>query len=112
MAFSRIACCALVALLCSVCAAAAQAAPVLVIGKDGRAREHRHSLTPATTFPPVRAIPPASRELAMVAKAKRTVPGELKRLRDAGQIDDATYGERLAAFNDARAKVKKLTGRR
>ena len=112
MAFSRIACCVLVALLCSVCAAAAQAAPVLVIGKDGRVREHRHSLTPATTFPPVRAIRPASRDLARVASAKRTVPGELKRLRDAGQIDDATYGERLAAFNDARAKVKKLTGRR
>ena len=54
MAFPRTACCILVALLFSLCAATAQAAPVLVIGKDGRVHEHRHSLAPATTFPPVR----------------------------------------------------------
>jgi hypothetical protein len=109
MAFPRIVCCVLVGVLCGVCAASAEAAPVLVIGKDGRVREHRHSLAPATTFPPVRAV---RAPRAFAAASKRTVPSELARLRDSGQIDDATYAERLAAFNDARKKVKKLTGRR
>src|SRR6185503_8482180 len=112
MAFRRTVCCALVALLCSVCAAAtAQAAPVLVLGKDGRARVHAHSLAPSETFPAVRSIR-ATPTLARTAAAKRTVKGELARLRATGQIDDATYAERRAAFDDAKRTVKRLTGRR
>ena len=113
MAFPRIACCALVAIVCSICAATAQAAPVLVIGKDGRVREHRHSLAPATTFPPVRSIPNTPRRrLASAAARKRTVPGELKTLLASGQIDDAAYAERRAAYDDAVGTLKTLTGTR
>jgi hypothetical protein len=114
MAFPRTACCVLVAVLCSVCAATAQAAPTLIIGKDGRVREHRHSLAPATTFPPVRnaADNDRSRTLARAAAKRRTVPGELKKLLAAGQIDDAAYAERRTAYDDALRTVKRLKGTR
>jgi hypothetical protein len=112
MAFPRIACCGLVAALCSVCATTAQASSVLVIGKDGKVREHRHSLAPSATFPPVRAIRQAKQAPLARLAASRTVPGELARLRDSGQIDDTTYAERRAAFADARRTVKRLKGTR
>jgi hypothetical protein len=114
MAFPRIACCALIAVLCGVCAATAQAAPVLVIGKDGKVREHRHSLAPATTFPPVRAVRAQQRRqpLASASRSKRTVRGELKKMLAAGQIDQATYAERRSVFDDAKRTVRKLKGTR
>src|SRR5215211_4026390 len=104
MAFPRIACCALIAVLFGVCTATAGAAPVLVIGKHGKVREHRHSLAPATTFPPVRAVRRRERRqpLASAARSKRTVRGELKKMLAAGQLDQATYAERRAAFDDAK----------
>ena len=115
MAFPRIACCALVAVLFGVCTATASAAPVLVIGKDGKVREHRHSLAPADTFPPVRAVRAQrvpSRSPASAARSKRTVRGELKRMLAAGQLDQAAYAERRTAFDDAKRTVRKLKGRR
>src|SRR4051794_13126988 len=112
MAFRRTTCCSLVALLCSLCAAtAAQAAPVLVLGKDGRARVHAHSLSPSETFPAVRTIR-AGRTAARAAAAKRSVRGELERLLASGQIDQPTYAERRAALDDAKRTAKRLTGRR
>src|SRR5215212_7822983 len=113
MAFPRTACCVLVAVLCSVCAASAQAAPVLVIGKDGRVHEHRHSLAPAETFPPVRtAADEPTRTLARAAASRPTVAGELGKLLASGQVDAATYAQRRAAYDDARRTVKKLKGTR
>ncbi len=40
------------------------------------------------------------------------MPGELKKLRDAGAIDAATYAERRSAYDDAKRTVKRLSGRR
>ena len=54
----------------------------------------------------------ARRRVATLAQARKTVPGELKRLLAAGAIDDATYAERRAAYDDAKRTVKKLSGRR
>jgi hypothetical protein len=116
MAIPRIACCALIAVLFGVCTATAGAAPVLVIGKDGKVREHRHSLAPATTFPPVRAVRAGALQrraaLASAAGSKRTVRGELKKMLAAGQLDQASYAERRSAFDDAKRIVRKLKGRR
>ena len=43
---------------------------------------------------------------------KRTVGRELERLHAAGALDDAGYAERLAAWKDARASLRRLEGRR
>jgi len=81
---------------------------------DGSVVRHRHSPTPAETFPAVRSAADQRRSgrVATLAQARRTVPGELKRLLAAGAIDDATYAERRAAYDDAKRTVKKLSGRR
>src|SRR4051812_47582180 len=114
MAFPRIACCALVALLCSLFASAAQAAPVLVMDKDGHVRSHAHSLAPASTFPAPRRAATAARPRAGVAASRRAkaVPEALAALRDAGAIDDTAYAGRLAAYDDAMKTVKRLSGTR
>jgi D-glucuronyl C5-epimerase C-terminus len=92
----------------------AAAAPVLVMREDGSVVRHRHSLTPAETFPPVRSAADQrrSKPAATLSQRRRTVPGELKRLLAAGAIDDATYAERHAAYDDAKRTVKSLRGRR
>jgi hypothetical protein len=106
----RILCCVIVAVLCSLAAPAAQAAPVLVLGKDGRARLHRHSLAPAVSLPrPGRAEP--ARELT-ARRRQRTVIRELKRLLAAGAIDQPTYTARRASYAQAKKAAKKLKGRR
>ena len=114
MPFQRIGCCLAVALACSLCTAAqAGAAPLLVLGDDGRARVHRGSLAPAATFPEVRRVRARTPVRAFAAKRpKRTVARELARLRDAGALDDAAYAERRAAFADARRAVRRLAGTR
>ena len=53
-----------------------------------------------------------SEPTATLAAKRRTVIGELDRLRAAGAIDDATYAERRAAYEDAKRTVKKLSGAR
>ena len=80
---------------------------MLVIGKDGRVREHRQSLAPASTFPAVRAARPVARPAT-----RRTVAGELTKLLAAGQIDAATYAARRAAYDSAKRTVKRLRGTR
>jgi hypothetical protein len=114
MAFPRTTCCLLVAVALGLMAASAQAAPVLVLGKDGEVRRHVHSLAPATTFPARRAarVRRASTPRASAARQKRTVKGELKAMYAAGAIDGATYAERRRAFQDARRTVKRLKGTR
>ena len=81
---------------------------------DGSVVRHRHSLAPAKTFPAVRSAADQRRSarVATLAQTRRTVPGELKRLLAAGAIDDATYAERRAAYDDAKRTVKRLSGRR
>ena len=81
---------------------------------DGSVVRHRHSLAPAETFPPVRSAADQGRSkpVATLSRTRRTVPGELKRLRAAGAIDDATYAERRAAYDDAKRTVRRLSGRR
>jgi hypothetical protein len=104
----RIACCVIVAVLCSLATPAAEAAPVLVLGKDGRARVHRHSLAPAVSLPrPAR--DGTSRELAR-RKRQRTVIGSLKKLLASGAIDQPTYDARRASYEQAKAAAKKLKG--
>jgi hypothetical protein len=97
---------------CTLCApAAAHAAPVLVMGKDGRVDRHAHSLAPATTFPQVRRVRTRTTVAAASAR-KRTVARVLGDLRASGAIDDVAYAERRAAYDDAKARLKKLKGAR
>ena len=81
---------------------------------DGSVVRHRHSLAPAETFPAVRSAADQRRSarVATLSQTRRTLPGELKRLLAAGAIDDATYAERRAAYDDAKRTVKRLSGRR
>ena len=107
--------CLFVGLACTLCTAVpAAAAPVLVMREDGSVVRHRHSLAPAETFPAVRSAADQRRPApaATLSQKRRTVPGELKKLRAAGAIDDAAYAERRAAYDDARRTVKRLSGRR
>ena len=81
---------------------------------DGSVVRHRHSLAPAETFPAVRSAADQRRSerVATLSQTRRTLPGELKKLLAAGAIDDATYAERRAAYDDAKRTVKRLSGRR
>jgi D-glucuronyl C5-epimerase C-terminus len=90
----------------------ARATPVLVMGKHGDVRIHRHSLAPASTFPPVSRSRAARPVAAAAARHTRTVPRELARLLASGQIDQPTYDERLAAYQDAKRTVRRLKGTR
>ncbi|MEA2312051.1 MAG: hypothetical protein QOE28_2019 [Solirubrobacteraceae bacterium] len=112
MTFLRIAGCGLACVLAVVCAQTAQAAPVLVMGTDGHVRLHRHSLAPAETFPSPRSAGRARTATAHLSRSGPTVPGALKSLLASGAIDDATYGERRSAYDDAKQTLKKLSGRR
>jgi D-glucuronyl C5-epimerase C-terminus len=106
----RIACCVIVAVLCSLAASPAEAAPVLVLGKDGRARVHRHSLAPAVSLPrPPRSAAP--RELTR-RKRQKTVIGALKAMLASGAIDQPTYDARRASYDQAKRAVKSLKGTR
>jgi hypothetical protein len=82
--------------------------------EDGSVVRHRHSLAPAVTFPAVRSAPDRRRAAptATLAAKRRTVVGELKRLRSAGAIDSATYAERRSAYEDAKRTVRRLKGTR
>jgi len=115
MPFRTVFRCVFVALACMLCTAVpAAAAPVLVMREDGSVVPHGRSLAPAETFPPVRssADQRRSQAVATLAAKRKTVPGELEKLRAAGAIDDTAYAERRAAYDDAKRTVKKLSGRR
>ena len=116
MPFPRLARCLLVALACTLCTAStAVAAPVLVMREDGSVVRHPHSLAPAATFPAVRSAADqrrSERPTATLSAKRRTVVGELERLRAAAAIDDVAYAERRAAYEDAKRTVKQLRGTR
>lgn len=114
----RLICAALAALL--IWAAPAAAAPVTVLGADGRARTVRDPAVEAFHLLPARRAThrserrrtagPAPR--AGIAARKRTVVRELRRLLSAGAIDQAEYDERRRAYTSAKSLVRRLSGRR
>ncbi len=96
----------------------AVAAPVLVLGHDGRAtaRNDPYVTGPAITPAPARAArrPPVTSAAAIKgrAAAARTVYSELARLRRTGAIDAATYGSDTASYRAALTEEKHLSGTR
>jgi hypothetical protein len=91
---------AVLAVLAALAAAAsAAAAPATPAAGD-----------PQLVLPP----PPASAPVATAraAAAKKTVAGELRRLRDEGLIAPEQYDDVAAKWSQARSSLRKLTGRR
>ncbi len=100
-----------------VCAAPAAAEDVLVLGKDGRVHGREDSFLRETDLATPRAGALAARSsrgrvVAGVAarKKKRTVIGELKRLRDAGSITPEDYALRRAVYEDVKRGTRRLSG--
>ena len=107
MPVTRTLCLALLALL--LCAAPAAADDVLVLGKDGKVRaRHDRALPAAEMRAPRRAVATA----AARKKKRRTVIGELKRLRDGGLITPEDYAARRAVYDDVRRSTRRLSGLR
>jgi hypothetical protein len=108
MEVMRIACCLCVAVVCSLIAPAGAAADdVLVLGRDGSVRPREDRALPAATMKAPRT--PATATAARKAK-RRTVTGELERLRSRGAITPEDYAARRAAYLDARRRAKALDG--
>ncbi len=105
MPVARTICLALLAAL--VCAAPAAADDVLVLGKDGQvtAKNDRFLRDNELKAPRTRAVAGAA-----VKKKKRTVIGELKRLRDAGAITPEDYALRRAVYEDVKRRTRRLSG--
>jgi D-glucuronyl C5-epimerase C-terminus len=102
----RLACLTLIAVL--ACAAPAAADEVLVLGKDGRVRERDDRYLKATLLPR-----PRGGAVATTAQRKRrTVAGELRRLRDQGRISPEDYVTRRAVYQDAKRRARRLSGTR
>src|SRR3954467_11551771 len=109
MAIWRSARCLCIALLAALAGtASAQAAPVLVLGKDGHVRVHQDPLGPQAGPTAAHHSTRPPRALAAAARRK-TVIGELKRLLAAGAIDLPTYQARRASYEDAQRVVRKLS---
>ena len=94
-------------LVALIAAVPASADDVLVLGKDGRVRERDDRFLTATTMPRPRGAVVAT---ARMAKKRRTVTGELKRLRDRGLITPEDYAARRAAYQDATRRTRSLSG--
>ena len=105
MPVARTICLALLAAL--VCAAPAAADDVLVMGKDGQVRAKNDRF-----LRPSEMRQPRARVVARTAakKKKRTVIGELKRLRDAGAITPEDYAVRRAVYDDVKRRTRRLPG--
>jgi hypothetical protein len=89
----------------------AAAAPVLEVAPDGSTKLRNNPLVPAADLP----APPAGATAAgrrPRPKQNRTVPAVLSRLRSQGQIDPELYERATAAYTDATALVRRLTGSR
>jgi hypothetical protein len=106
MPVARTFCLGLLAVL--LCAAPAAADDVLVLGKDGRV----HSRDDRFVSAELKA--PRARAVAGTAqrKKKRTVIGELERLRDAGGITPEDYALRRAVYEDVKRATRRLSGAR
>jgi hypothetical protein len=95
----------------------AVAAPVLVLGHDGRvtARNDPFVTGPATTPSPVRAGQVGTIHVAAVTRRKapqRTVFSELARLRRRGAISAAVYRADASSYRAALTEEKRLRGTR
>src|SRR4051794_12217574 len=101
-------CVAVAALLTAT--ASAQAAPVLVLGRDGHVSVHHDRLGPQPSLRPGGAD--GRRPPVAAAARTKTVPSELKRLLAAGAIDEPTYRARRAAYLDTKRVARKLRGSR
>jgi hypothetical protein len=106
MPVARTVCLALLAVLLTAAPAAAD--DVLVLGKDGqvRAKNDRFLRPTEMNAPRARAVAGA----AAKKKKKRTVIGELKRLRDAAQITPEDYAVRRAVYEDVKGRTRRLSG--
>jgi len=112
----RTVCCRFVVVLCSLALAApasAAADDVLQLGPDGRVHARTDTFLPdaSMTAPPRRAAR-AVTAAQKTKKKRRTVTGELKRLRDRGAITPGEYALLRVAYEDARARTKRLRGAR
>ena len=90
---------------------AAHAAPVVVLGHDGRARTIEDRFLPSAPDLPVRGAPAPTPPRAAVSR-RVTVPGELKRLLQAGAIDGPTHDAHRALYDRAAGLRRTLTGAR
>jgi D-glucuronyl C5-epimerase-like protein len=106
MPVARTICLGLLAAL--LCAAPAAADDVLIMGKDGQVRARNDRFVKPTTMKAPRRNAVAG--IAAKKKKKRTVIGELKRLRDAAQITPEDYAARRAVYDDVKARTKRLRG--
>jgi hypothetical protein len=98
-------------LVALVAAAPASADDVLVLGKDGRARERDDRFLTTTRMPSPRGAAVATAAFQR-KKKKRTVTGELKRLRDRGLVTPEDYTARRAVYQDAKRRARSLSGAR
>jgi D-glucuronyl C5-epimerase-like protein len=107
MPVARTICLALLASLLIAVPAAAD--DVLVMGKDGQVRAKNDRF-----LRPSEMRQPRARVVARTAakKKKRTVIGELKRLRDAGAITPEDYAVRRAVYEDVKRRTRRLSGAR
>jgi D-glucuronyl C5-epimerase C-terminus len=106
MSVARSLCLSLLAAL--VCAAPASADEVLVLGKDGRVRERDDRFVKPAPMPRPRAV--AAVASGARKKKKRTVIGELKRLRDRGQITPEDYAARRAVYEEVKRRARRFSG--
>ena len=102
-----VACLTLIAVL--ACAAPAAADDVLVLGTDGRVRERDDRYLQSTRMPR-----PRGKAVATSAQGRkrrrRTVAGELERLRDRGRITPADHLARRAVYQDVKRRSRGLSG--
>ncbi len=108
MPLARSLCLALLAAL--LCAAPAAADDVLVLGKDGKVRARDDRALPARDIAAPATARPA--RAAAAKKKRRTVIGELKRLRDAARITPEDYAARRAVYEDVKRQTRGLSGAR
>ncbi len=89
----------------------ADAATVLVLDDGGQVQARQDPYLPAPD-PQPRAAPGGATHAARATRARRTVRGELRRLLDAGAIDDAAHDRYRATWDAAQKSLKRLRGRR
>ena len=103
----------LAAALALALAAPASAAPVTVLGDDGRVSVREDRFLPPAGLP---APPPAQRPrrapVAGAAAKRKTVRGELARMLRAGAIDQATHDAHRRTYARALSTRRKLSGAR
>ncbi|PTL56541.1 D-glucuronyl C5-epimerase family protein [Paraconexibacter algicola] len=105
------------ALVALALAGPAAAAPLLVLEPDGRVTARDDRFLPAPDRPVGRTAAPAPAmapdgPAGRAARSRRTVRGELARLRDAGAIDAATHDRHRETWDAAQRTLRRLTGRR